>query len=73
MTNANQSIILPDSEQMRAHLLSSLSRYWPTGSSLICGLPLNGITAAPSDQSPIETSIVQLPEWAARVQLMAVF
>ena len=50
---------------MRAHLLSSLSRYWPTGSSLICGLPLNVLQPPPAINLPLRLQFVQLPEWAA--------
>jgi len=56
---------LPQSSQIRSHVLSALARYWPAGSNPISTLPLRVIQPQPDISLPLRLQQVAVPHWAA--------
>lgn len=60
----NLSLVLPNSIQMRNHVLSALTRYWQVDSSPIYKLPFHILKPDPSIILPLRLQSVLMPNWA---------
>lgn len=65
MRQAKHSIILPDPDQMQAHVLLALSRYWSKDCRQIDDLPFTVIHPHPEINLPLRLKSVKVPSWAA--------
>jgi hypothetical protein len=59
------SIALPTPEEMKKHVLASLSAYWSKGSNHIVHLPVN-VSNNPRIQLPLKLVSIELPHWATQ-------
>jgi hypothetical protein len=60
----SKALKIPEREQIKQHVLSSLHRYWPENSQVIAELPINTEETNLSIQLPLRLTVVKLPEWA---------
>lgn len=56
---------LPNSESIRAHVLTALKRYWPADPKAVAGLPVAQKSAVAPISGPLRLVEIPLPEWAA--------
>jgi hypothetical protein len=55
---------IPEPEEIKQHVLSSLHRYWPNNPQAITELPISTEVINPSIELPLQLTAVRLPEWA---------
>jgi hypothetical protein len=59
------SLVLSDVKQVRTHVITALSRYWPNDSKTVSELPVLQWSLAEPINAPLRLTEVKLPEWAA--------
>lgn len=68
-TEPDNSLNLPDSAQIRSHVLESLGRYWPRDATALIEIPVREVTPKSPITGRLELVEVYLPEWGRPVSV----